>query len=312
MLKSFRPSNSGGNKKGINKHYNVIGMEEDLELDSDYEMYMSSLKPGYDDNVIGEESSSAEYISSFGGRVIEGNEESSFKNVERRRSFKSDSQRVKAKFPGTSDGFSRKVKTRMPKTVKKCSKIRVEGSENEVRNGACGRRKSLIFQNTSIRQTDDESGSDLEILTLDDDSFHLGQNTPFVSSKCHRLLVDEDNWDGNGTSAQSQFREKLMDLLKIPYDQKEFESLWQEVTHKRPVQGARELRRGISKLYSTNTDGKSYLEWYEDLKGKVDEFSCDRTKVLQLLRGFFFWLMNTAHEGAFKPWMDSWYMNALG
>ncbi|KAK8572310.1 hypothetical protein V6N12_028365 [Hibiscus sabdariffa] len=294
MVESFRP----GNKKGINKHYNVIDMEKDLELDSDYEMYLSSLKPGYDDNVI-EELSSVKYISSSGGRVIEENEERSFKNVERKRNFKSDSQRVKAKFPGTLGRRSRKAKTRMPETVKKCSKIRVEGSENKVRNAACG-------------GTDDEAGSDLEILALDDDSFHEGQNTPFVSSKCHRLLVDEDNWDGDRTSAHSRFREKLMDLLKIPYDQNEFESLWQEVTHKRPVQGARELRRGISKLYSTDTIGKSYLEWYKDLKGKVDEFGCNQAKVLHLLRGFFFWLMNTAHEGAFKPWMDSLYMNALG
>ncbi|XP_039071426.1 uncharacterized protein LOC120218566 isoform X2 [Hibiscus syriacus] len=263
-------------------------MEEDLELDSDYELYMSSLKPGYDDHVIGE-SSSVEYISSLGGGVIEEKEERSFKNVERRRDFKSDSQRVKAKFTGTSDGFLRKANTRMPKTVKKCSKIRVEGSENKERNAASGKRKSLIYgnkvsgepfkkmesgkdiesfsyesDNTSVHQTDDEGGSDLEILAFDDDTFHEGQDTPFVSSKCYRSLVDEDSWDGNRTSAQSQFREKLMDLLKLPYDQHEFESLLQQVTHKRPVQGVRELRRGISKLYSTNTDGKSYLDWYKE------------------------------------------------
>ncbi|KAE8685722.1 hypothetical protein F3Y22_tig00111095pilonHSYRG00883 [Hibiscus syriacus] len=74
------------------------------------------------------------------------------------------------------------------------------------------------------------------------------------------IRVEEDSWVGNGTSAQFQFREKLMDLLKIPYDQNEYESLWQEVTSKTPVQGARELRCGILKLYSTNTDGKSYLD----------------------------------------------------
>ncbi|KAK8624122.1 hypothetical protein V6N13_065476 [Hibiscus sabdariffa] len=328
-------------------------MEEDLELDSDYEMYMSSLKPGYDDNVIGE-SSSVEYISGSGGRVIEENEQGSFWNSERKRDFKSDSQRVKAKFSGTSDGVLRKAKTSVLKTVKRCSEIRVEGRENEVSNAASGGRRRLVDENeasgepfkkmdsgkdvesfsygsdgTSVHQMDDEGGSDLEILALDDDPYHEGQRTPFVSSKCYQLLeVDEDSGNGNGTSAQSQFREKLMDLVKIPYDQNEFESLWQEVTHKRPVQGSRELRRGISKLYSTNTDGKSYLDWYKepveivypvlvrltlaDLKGKVDEFGSDRCKVLHLLRGFFFWLKNTAHEGAFQPWMDSMYLNALG
>ncbi|KAK8510538.1 hypothetical protein V6N13_110053 [Hibiscus sabdariffa] len=311
-------------------------MEEDSELDSDYEMYMSSLKPGYDDNVIGE-SSSVEYISGSGGRVVEENEQGSFRNSERKRDFKSDSQRVKAKFSGTSDGVLRKAKTRVLKTVKRCSEIRVEGRGNEVRNAAGGGRRRLVDENevsgepfkrmdsgkdvesfsygsdgTSVHQMDDESGSDLEILALDDDPYHEGRPTPFVSSKCYQLLVDEDSCDGNGTSAQSQFRGKLMELVKIPYDQNEFESLWQEVTHKRPVQGSRELRGGISKLYSTNTDGKSYLDWYKDLKGKVDEFGSDRCKVLHLLRGFFFWLKNTAHEGAFQPWMDSLYLNALG
>ncbi|XP_039061935.1 uncharacterized protein LOC120206314 [Hibiscus syriacus] len=116
---------------------------------------------------------------------------------------------------------------------------------------------------TSIRQTDDDGGSDLEILELDDGPYHEGQHTPFVSSKCHQSLVDEDSWDGNGTSAQSQFREKLMDVLKILYDHNEFESQWQEVTSKTPVEGARELCRGISKLYSTNTDGNPYLVWYK-------------------------------------------------
>lgn len=31
----------------------------------------------------------------------------------------------------------------------------------------------------------------------------------------------------------------------------------------------------------------------------------DRPKVLNLLRGFFYWLTNVAHEGAFRPWLDS-------
>ncbi|GMI89575.1 hypothetical protein HRI_002626800 [Hibiscus trionum] len=285
-------------------------MEEDLELDSDYEMYMSSLKPGYDDyNMIGE-SSSVEYISGSGGRIIEQKEQGFVRNSERKRNFKSGSQRVKGRFSGTSDGALRKAKNSVPKTVKRCSEIRVEGRNS----GKDVESFSYESDGTSIHRTDDEGGSDSEILVLDDDPYHEGQRTPFVSSKCYQLLVGEDSWtwDGNRTSAQSQFREKLMDLLQIPYDQNEFESLWQEVTHKRPVQGSRELRRGISKLYSTSTVGKSYLDWYEDLKGKVVEFGCDPCKVLHLLRGFFFWLKNTAHEGAFKPWMDSLYLNALG
>ncbi|XVF36993.1 hypothetical protein REPUB_Repub19eG0106600 [Reevesia pubescens] len=164
----------------------------------------------------------------------------------------------------------------------------------------------------SIHQKDDGSCSDLEIITLDNIPCNEGDYTPFVPSKCFQSLPGEEGWDGIRTSNQSQFREKVMDLLKIPYDRQEFEKLWQEVTHRKPVQGVKELRHGRMKQYPTKTNGKSYLDWYQELRMKVDEFRHDRCKILYLLRGFFFWLENTAHEGAFQPWLDSLYLNALG
>ncbi|GMI78379.1 hypothetical protein like AT1G21560 [Hibiscus trionum] len=138
--------------------------------------------------------------------------------------------------------------------------------------------------------------------------FHEGDYTPFVPSKCYHSLSGEECGDGTGSSSQSQFREKLMDLLKIPYNQLEFENLWPEATHRKPVQGVR-CRRMSS--CSTKTDGKSYLDLYEELRMKVEEFKHDQCKVLHLLRGFFFWLVNIPHEGVFQPWLDSLYLKAL-
>ncbi|GMI89576.1 hypothetical protein like AT4G01170 [Hibiscus trionum] len=103
-----------------------------------------------------------------------------------------------------------------------------------------------------------------------------------------------------------------MDLLKIPYNKHELSNLWREVTERKPAQGVKELGHRRMKSYSTKTEGKSYLDQYEALRKKVEEFRDDRRKVLYLLRGFFFWLKNTPHEGAFQPWMDSLYLKSFG
>ncbi|XVE95557.1 hypothetical protein REPUB_Repub02eG0108200 [Reevesia pubescens] len=219
------------------------------------------------------------------------------------------------------ESFLRKSKTKMPKTVKKFSKIGAEGSKNKVRDVSSKESKSQVDENdskeaaeadfvpckssgessekmnsdmidenfevildsmnkqgesleiilesypTSIHRKDDESCSDLEIHAWDNIPFHEGGYTPFVPSKCYQSLTGEESWDAIRTSSQSQFREKLMDLLKIPYDRNEFENLWREVTYRKPVQGFTELRHGVMKPYSTKTDGKSYLDWY---KGVID------------------------------------------
>ncbi|XWS21686.1 hypothetical protein CRYUN_Cryun30bG0075600 [Craigia yunnanensis] len=394
MMESFRPSygsNSKGDDKEINRHCYEIDMEEDsmdleyetflnnlkqfgyghdhdheeeLEMDPHYKMFLENLKEDVDG-----ESYSVEILMSSGiSEIIRygGKEEGSFKNVDRKRNFKSDSKRVKAKVPETLGEFFREAKTEMPKTVKKSWEIRNEGSKNKVRDVPCEEIKTPVDENkvkekaevdfvpckssgepskkmncdmmdkswaqfldsldkpgnnmelshesddTSIHWKNDGSCSDLEIFELDNIPFHEGGYTPFVPSKCFQSLPGEESWDGIRTSNPSQFREKLMDRLKIPYDRLEFEKLWREVTYRKPVQGVRELRHGRMKPYPTKTDGKSYLDWYKELGMKIDEFRHDRCKILYLLRGFFFWLENTSHEGAFQPWLDPLYLNALG
>ncbi|GMI78377.1 hypothetical protein HRI_001507000 [Hibiscus trionum] len=163
----------------------------------------------------------------------------------------------------------------------------------------------------STLHKNDESCPEVEIFTMDNMPLHGGDYSPFVSSKCYHPLAAEECGDGIRGSSSSRFREKLMDLLKVPYNGQEFDNLWLEVTKRKPVLGVKELRHGRMKSYSTKTEGKSYLDWYKDLRLKVEEFRHDRHKVLYLLRGFFFWLENTAHEGAFQPWLDSLYLKGL-
>ncbi|KAG8499375.1 hypothetical protein CXB51_005982 [Gossypium anomalum] len=206
----------------------------------------------------------------------------------------------------------------------------------------------------STHQKNDGSCPDVEVFTLDNMPLCKGDYTPFVPSKCYQSLfcmllihlpsffpgsmvaccwkkkkAGEECGDGIRSSSPSQFREQLMDLLKTPYNREEFQNLWRDVTQRKPVQGVKDLRHGRMKSYSTKTVGKSYLDWYKDLRTTVDEFRPDTRKVLCLLRGFFFWLkfpkqlimyevkllrvfcQNTAHEGAFKPWTDRSYLKAL-
>lgn len=58
-----------------------------------------------------------------------------------------------------------------------------------------------------------------------------------------------------------QFRKDVEDILRRPYDEKEYENLWLNVNTRKPVQGYRELR-GHLKSYPKNAMGKSYLDEY--------------------------------------------------
>lgn len=68
-------------------------------------------------------------------------------------------------------------------------------------------------------------------------------------------------------NVRSKFRQKVMDLLKKPYDQNEYEELWSDVNAKKPVLKHMDLRNGKVKFYGTQKMGKSYLDHHE---GKVN------------------------------------------
>ncbi|XP_059441510.1 uncharacterized protein LOC132173868 isoform X2 [Corylus avellana] len=104
---------------------------------------------------------------------------------------------------------------------------------------------------------------------------------------------------------QSQFREELMDTLRMPHRPREYEELLQEFTIHRQIRHDRRLRGGVTKEYVTGVLGQSYREQYPDLAKKIDLVRSDRPTVLNLLRGFFYWLKKLPQEGAFKPWLDS-------
>ncbi|XP_039020808.1 uncharacterized protein LOC120152715 [Hibiscus syriacus] len=314
--------------------------EEELK-NSEYNFFLEKLKW----NGNGESYSVEFEINSDVSIVLRYEEvqEESLEDVDGQRNFMRDSKREKAKVPEILGGFSGKARAGTSKNAKKSLKIgdeegkkslgdvpgqkRKKDYENELQEvaevdpvsckssgGSSKLMNSVVKAESqpevpdSTHHKNDGSCPEVEVFTLDNMPLPEGDYMPFVPSKC---FVGEECGDGIRDSSPSQFREKLMDLLKIPYNGKEFDNLWREVTKRKPVQGVKELRHGRMKSYSTKTKGKSYLDWYKELKIKVEEFREDRRKVLHLLRGFFFWLKNTAHAGAFQPWMDALYLKGF-
>ncbi|XP_058781321.1 uncharacterized protein LOC131655478 [Vicia villosa] len=100
----------------------------------------------------------------------------------------------------------------------------------------------------------------------------------------------------------AEFRERLMNEVNRPYCEEECKSLLQHFNLRKPVQSYRSLRlRGVEKIHERN-HAKSYHDDYLDLAKQIDAAGDDLPKVLHLLRGFFFWLIHVADEGAFVPW----------
>lgn len=68
-----------------------------------------------------------------------------------------------------------------------------------------------------------------------------------------------------------------------------------------PLVKLRQVRNDV-KFYPTQEMGNSYFDHYPDLVDQVMHTSFPNG--LALMRGFFFWLQNNAHEDQFRPWVD--------
>ncbi|XP_027360970.1 uncharacterized protein LOC113869049 [Abrus precatorius] len=106
------------------------------------------------------------------------------------------------------------------------------------------------------------------------------------------------------------FKEKLMEELKVPYCEDEHKRLLHEITVRKPVQHHRDLR-GRIKIYEEDYSGFSFLDHYVDLAETINSAHDDHPRVLNLLRGFFYWLKNLSHEGSFMPWKDPSCLDVL-
>ncbi|GLT77928.1 hypothetical protein SLA2020_494820 [Shorea laevis] len=158
-----------------------------------------------------------------------------------------------------------------------------------------------------IYYKDDES-SDSEVMVVD--PFCDGCDNPCVPSKGYLSLLGEESFEEIKAPSQSLFREKLMDILKEPFSQSEYDDLWESFNLKRPVEGIRMLRNGRETTYKIKSRGKSYCDDYRELNDHIASARGNRHKILNLLRGFFYWLKNIPLEDQFKPWLDSSFLEA--
>ncbi|CAL0305249.1 unnamed protein product [Lupinus luteus] len=131
-----------------------------------------------------------------------------------------------------------------------------------------------------------------------------------VTSQLNVEIFCDDDDDGENARKRTNYRGKLMEELKKPYCQEEYEKLLKEITVRKPAQGQKVLRRR-TKIYKEGFVAKSYLDCHIDLKRKIYTASDDQHKVLNLMRGFFFWLVNVSHEGKFRPWRVQSYLDEL-
>lgn len=63
-----------------------------------------------------------------------------------------------------------------------------------------------------------------------------------------------------------------MEILQKPYDRQEYEKLWQDASHQRPLQGVRILRFQ-NKSYPLGSNGKSYLQLHSGKLTNIHWFS---------------------------------------
>ncbi|XP_048436479.1 uncharacterized protein LOC103952476 isoform X2 [Pyrus x bretschneideri] len=110
-------------------------------------------------------------------------------------------------------------------------------------------------------------------------------------------------------ASHSQFRNGLMKILNRPYDYEEYRRLLKEATHQKPLGYDRNLCNGTCSIEEEL--GPSYLKQHIVLKRKIKAARGDRPRVLNLLRGFFYWLKNVAQDESFCPWNDSSCLKVL-
>ncbi|XP_043718537.1 uncharacterized protein LOC122666584 [Telopea speciosissima] len=173
--------------------------------------------------------------------------------------------------------------------------------------------KSMILEygdDVVIYDSDGKGGTDSEVEP--EYSPYSGRRQKFRRSLSPDSLnssMDEDDCsciESLSGSNISQYRERLMRLLRMPYSLQEYMELKYLVcTNKRLVK-TRDLR-GRLVSYQTDETSLSYFDYYDDFKQAFYSVQHPhRRKIrLNLLRGFFYHLQNLSHEGSFKPWLDS-------
>ncbi|GAB2270422.1 hypothetical protein Dimus_005324 [Dionaea muscipula] len=124
--------------------------------------------------------------------------------------------------------------------------------------------------------------------------------------------TEEDRfWHDDQDDANLSFRERVIIRLGKPYDPKELTYLRKLAQQQKLIAYYRDTKRA-GQLYTVPGHlGKSYLDCELELQKMFKKVELDDYKVLNLLRGFFFWLQHLPHDDSFKPWTDETCMKMI-
>nr|XP_009782651.1 PREDICTED: uncharacterized protein LOC104231363 isoform X3 [Nicotiana sylvestris] len=164
------------------------------------------------------------------------------------------------------------IVSRKRSTEKQGASKRQGKSETKIRSGE---EKMMEKGSKSVNVTGKEEASDVEedyrLILENLQCKNWGLKALLRSGTVIEYEAVEDDveilYNNSGTlnkiNVRSKFRQKVMDLLKKPYDQNEYEELWSDVNAKKPVLKHMDLRNGKVKFYGTQKMGKSYLDHHE-------------------------------------------------
>ncbi|XP_048558533.1 ABC transporter F family member 4-like isoform X1 [Triticum urartu] len=102
----------------------------------------------------------------------------------------------------------------------------------------------------------------------------------------------------------SEFKERLIRVLRKPFSQGEYDMLLGNARIRLPATKKRQTRSGVKYYDSTHERVQSYFDCHPDLAKQVRVESTSKPNQLALLRGFFFWMENITNEDQFRPWSD--------
>ncbi|CAN0912918.1 hypothetical protein LINGRAHAP2_LOCUS27616 [Linum grandiflorum] len=163
-------------------------------------------------------------------------------------------------------------------------------------------------------------GSDLDytmdVIELDASMLPLGDSNPFVPADRLEVIDTEDVYDRAIMNPNSEFRLQLMEVLRQPYSDEEYNELLNEVSRPRQQPVNDEVPRPRSRRARPHP-ATSYLDQHKDFAKKLDEVqnhpegNHHRREMLNLLRGFVYWLQHLLLYGAFEPWKDQLCLQEL-
>lgn len=161
--------------------------------------------------------------------------------------------------------------------------------------------KSMIFEfdSTSIVYEHMDASAYSDALTAEEVNINNVTHEDIDDITVHENGHDYCSVESEECSEVTDFKSKLMIIQSKPYNQKEFDYLYDKAAERKLLKKQKHLR-SYSKFYTTDEIGRSYFDYYPDFAKKFRD--ADRDMKLNLLRGFFFWIKNLCNEGSFKPW----------